>query len=217
MQTTYHRHLLFTATYSQDGDSLPTGLGASKDFNRYLQRFRRFNKSNVEYLRVLERHKSGVPHIHAILQFPDARICCKANRYFESILYRRWQALWKKGYSDYRPAASIRVGALLYVMKYLVKNTTKNTIWKKILLNNEESRDNSAKEVRKNSHVDEDQTRKDPLPIKINGAKICSWSRGFDFTPFTINPQSTTVSSLLFPPSESKRPHQRPECHPSNT
>lgn len=183
---------MFTGTYRQDGGDLPDGRTVSKDFNRFIQRFRRFGPYECEYLRVLEKHRSGALHLHAILQFQRTAIPVYGNRYFDKIIYGRWKALWTQGHSDFRPAGTLRVGGLIYILKYLVKNSTKNTIWKKILPKDEGNAMPHAKEVRPREEVpQEKQARKDPLPIYYEGAKICSWSRNFDFTPFMISPTKT--------------------------
>ena len=88
---------------------------------------------DTEYLRVLESHKDNYPHIHCIIQFPDARIRVENARYFDRMLYARWRVLWKHGHSDYQKPRRSGYGTISYVMKYLLKNQTQKTVWKKVL------------------------------------------------------------------------------------
>jgi hypothetical protein len=66
-------------------------------------------------------------------------------------------------------------------MKYLTKNTTATTVWKKIL--------NSATTVTEESTSG--GTKISSIikpPVHIHGVKLLTWSRNFDFTPFKIKP-----------------------------
>lgn len=63
-------------------------------------------------------------------------------------------------------------------MKYLLKNTTRKTVWKKIL---GKPNITTKKIVTVSLKTD---------PVKINGIKLCTWSRDFDWEPFTLNQDS---------------------------
>ncbi len=143
----------------------------SRDFNRFLQNFRRLHNQKVQYLRVIEKHKDGYPHVHAILQFPFATISINDTRYFERTLYRKWKTLWKGGHSDYQRPRVSGMGTISYIIKYLVKNTTAKTIWKKLL-----PKPTKIGITAKSAEE----------PTKLNGIKLCTWSRGFDWEPFKI-------------------------------
>lgn len=62
-------------------------------------------------------------------------------------------------------------------MKYLVKNTTAKTIWKKILTTNSNQKMGNNDKLRKLEEVQ---------PIKLNKVKLCTWSRNFDWDPFKM-------------------------------
>ncbi len=149
----------------------------SRDFNRFLQNYRRLHNQKVQYLRVIEKHKDGYPHVHAILQFPNAVISIRNTKYFERKLYNKWKALWIHGHSDYQRPRKDRIGTLTYILKYLIKNTTKKTIWKKILKNTNPTITKTVKDV--TVHTVENK-------IKLNGVKLGTWSRDFDWEPFYV-------------------------------
>ncbi len=79
----------------------------SRDFNRYYQEFRRFHAGKAEYLRVIEKHKDGYPHIHIIIQFPNAIIRIRNTKYFDRTLYKKWKAVINFG-AGY--GAGVRIG-----------------------------------------------------------------------------------------------------------
>ncbi len=188
MQITFTRHLFATLTYSRDKSVHERWESISTDFNRYCQRFRRLHKYGLEYLRVYEEHKDGYPHIHCLVQFPYAAIRIENARYFDKELYQRWRLLWPHGHTDYQKPRQTGTGALSYVMKYLIKNQTSKTVWKKVL-------SSSAQPVCADVSITPDSlTSNAPntnahviptLPTHMNGVKLCSWSRKFDFRPFT--------------------------------
>ncbi len=146
-----------------------------RTFNRYIQEFRRLHHMEVQYLRVVERHKDGYPHVHAILQFPYAVIHVRDSRYFDRTLYKTWKALWKAGHSDYQKPRRSKQGTISYLMKYLIKNTTRKTVWKKILPKVETTATIHEKVI----------TTQD---VKIGKIKLCTWSRKFDWEPFKMQP-----------------------------
>ncbi len=166
---TYNRSLLLNDAWTR----------SSKDFNRVIQKFRRLHNADIQYLRVLEAHKDGYPHIHCILQFPDARLRINNSRFFDRRLYSRWKSLWTHGHSDYQRPRKRSANAVLYVLKYLLKNTTRKTILKKIHPPySSDFKPTLAEQARVRPMTN--------LPIKKYGVKLATWSRGFDFTPFQI-------------------------------
>lgn len=168
------------------------------DFNRFCQKFRRLHNTQVQYLRVVEEHKDTYPHIHVILQFPDARLSITNSRYFDRILYKKWKTLWISGHSDYQTMSRGGVGGLRYILKYLVKNTTRKTLYKKIYTLHPVA-------IRSSTTPPETRRTKKPerLPIKKNGVKLATWSRCFDFVPFYM-PLPSNAQGLLssIPPSK---------------
>ncbi len=193
MQIKFIRHVFATFTYERNRSSNDTWDGVSKDYNRFIQKFRRLNNCKVQYLRTLEAHKDSYPHIHSLLQFPTARIRVENSNYFENNLWLHWKAQWSNGLSDYQVPYSKREGQLSYILKYISKNSTSKNIWKKIL---------SVQPVCKPGLIQSDTTpaivetptsavTSDTFksitsanPIHYRNQKLCSWSRAFDWAPF---------------------------------
>lgn len=190
---TFTRHIFVTLTYARVDSIQDTWKIISKDFNRFHQRFKRLHNCEVQYLRVVEEHKDGYPHLHAVMQFPDARIRVTNSRYFDRLLFQKWKTLWLRGHSDFQQPKKSGIGTISYVMKYLIKNQTSKTVWNKIYVNvivtdtqkNMES--SSVQDVNGNIIPvleSENKTKTPRLPTHLEGVKLCSWSRNFDFTPF---------------------------------
>lgn len=192
----FTRHVFGTLTYARDIEILQCWQKISKDFNRFFQEFRRLHPlAQVHYLRVIEEHKDGYPHIHVIIQFDSACISVDADRYFDRTVYQKWKSLWRHGHSDYQQPRRNGVGTLSYVMKYLLKNRTYKSIWKKVLsartvekpisdpITSSECSNTSQTIIKQ----DQDLMGEDFIPssTRLNGVKLCTWSRGFDFTPFS--------------------------------
>ena len=182
MKIEFIRHIFCTLTYAPN--YCKPWDRVSKDYNRYIQEFRRETNCSVGYLRVIERHKNGRPHIHALLQFPDARIRVCNRSYFDNSFYHRWRALWRYGHSDYQRPYSNR-SPVGYILKYITKNATSKTVWKKIL-QDQPSLDTSEES---NVEMEPPLTKKStdtkiPSSTHLNGLKLLTWSRNFDFTPF---------------------------------
>ncbi len=175
------RHIFFTGTYDRTSPMDIRWRQISRDFNRFLQNFRRLHNQKVQYIRVIEKHKDGYPHVHAILQFPNATIRITNIRYFERTLYRKWKNLWKGGHSDYQKPRKTAMDTISYVMKYCLKNTTRKTVWKKILSPLEPGRPKEPHSMSGITVISAEE------PTKLYGIKICTWSRNFDWKPFKIS------------------------------
>jgi len=152
----------------------------SRDFNRFLQKFRRLHNHKVQYLRVVEKHKDGYPHIHALLQFTNAELRITANRYFDRKLYKTWRTLWTHGHSDLQQPQKTRTGTISYILKYLIKNTTWKTIWKKVLT----SQHTTGKTSMRTTQTIYPLVKKEA--VTLHGIKLCTWSRNFDWKPFMV-------------------------------
>ena len=137
----------------------------------------------------MAHEKEGYPHIHAILQFSDARIRVQNARYFDRRLYKEWKNRWKHGLSDVQPPRGSGTHVLAYVLKYCLKNATSATVWKKVL----PKEDYSGYVI----SAEEQPTQSDPPrertinthsvpPVKKYGVKYLTWSRNFDFKPFIV-------------------------------
>ena len=127
----FTRHVFGTLTYSRDLPVDERWSGISKDFNRYLQKIRRLHNTKLDYFRVVEKHRDGFPHIHVLLQWENASIRVDNSRYFDKSLYQKWRLLWQHGHSDYQKPRRASLGTLTYILKYLIKNQTQRTIWKR--------------------------------------------------------------------------------------
>ncbi len=73
-------------------------------------------------------------------------------------------------------------------MKYLSKCQTKKTIYSK-LYNKTENHGTSHREL---------VVIKPTLPISKYGVKLCTWSRNFDFTPFSFPKDKIALSKPNF-------------------
>jgi hypothetical protein len=152
----------------------------------------------LDYLRVIESHKDGYPHVHILFQFPDARIRVENARYFDKKLYARWKGYWRYGHSDYQKPRGRGLAAISYVMKYLLKNQTQKTVWKKVYasyvdVNLKESLNQS--DTAKNTTV---CASLEKPPVKYCGIKLCTWSRGFDFSVFLARRPESVVKGLKY-------------------
>lgn len=180
---TFGQHVFATLTYSRERNVEDTWSIISSDYNRFHQKLRRFHRLQIEYLRVIERHRDGYPHIHSLLQYPSACLRVSNSRYFDRDLYQEWKVLWTRGHSDYQKPRYSGNATISYVMKYLIKNQTSKTVWKKILKSNGVMKSTDVKSA--NSSQEDVENYQEKLPIKYHGVKLCTWSRGFDFTKFT--------------------------------
>nr|AGG39820.1 replication-associated protein [Diporeia sp. associated circular virus] len=122
-------HVFATLTYTRSSSSDICWQNANNHFNRYIQKLRRLHNSNVQYVRCIEAHEDFYPHFHAVLQFPKVLTVSDA-RYFDRILYQQWKQLWTSGLSDFQHPRS-KQKPILYLIKYISKGATLNTLWKK--------------------------------------------------------------------------------------
>lgn len=183
---TFTRHVFATLTYQRDCEIEQVYRAVSLDYNRFLQRLRRLHRLQIEYLRVIEEHRDGYPHIHALLQYPSACIRVENTRYFDRMLYQRWKTLWRKGHSDYQKPRQNSIGTLSYIMKYLIKNQTQKTVWKKVFAHSVDVK--SSASTNSFRHI----AKTTGAPVRLNGIKLCSWSRKFDFSPFVMSSKQAT-------------------------
>lgn len=202
MKIHFVRHVFVTLTYRRELDCNITWSRVPKDYNRWVQRMRRKHRCRIEYFRSVEKHQDGYPHIHCLIQFPDARIKVHNLEYFDVILYRKWKDWWPHGLSDFQVPKSKAVGQLTYIMKYITKNSTVKTVWKKIYALNvdkvtttsKEATDVSAGEESKNSTVAVTNTISSSTTLLTSkrstlqhcGIKLLTWSRSFDFSVFKL-------------------------------
>lgn len=176
MVITFIRHLFVTLTYARDSP-----INLRKDFNRYIQSFRRRTGIHIAYFRCVELQRDGTPHYHILIQYPSASVRVLNDRYFIGKYYRLLKSLWKFGLTDYQPPRAKGVSKLTYIMKYLSKNTSTRTIWKKILSVNsvetQHRKDTSGK-------VYTGSVAPVHLMLLNSRIKLLTWSRNFDFSPF---------------------------------
>lgn len=176
----FTQNVFATLTFARTDSVLSTWKSTSLNYNRYIQKLRRLHNCKIEYLRVVEKHKDNYPHIHVLLQFPSAQLRITNTKFFDQALYKKWKSLWTHGLSDYQKPKRSGLGTVSYLMKYLIKNTTSNTIWKKLnpILS-------PSTELRNTSKPSMDSCASLLLPTHLNGVKLASWSRNFNWQPFT--------------------------------
>lgn len=197
----FTNHVFGTLTYSRDISISDCGERISKDFNRYIQKFRRLHNTKVQYIRAIEAHADGYPHIHVILQFPTS-LRVNDSRYFDRELFKKWKQLWTSGVADYRPPNTKRQ-PVLYLVKYISKNTSAyRTLWKKLLpANTVEPSNGLTQTVTKN--VSDVKPSSDDIKFvgtllfcKTYKLRQLSWSRNFTFPvlPMACRPEAGQTS-----------------------
>ncbi len=126
---TYGKTVFATFTFSRDRLVSDAWSATGKNFNRFTQSLRRLHHGNIQYLRTIEAHNDGYPHVHAILRFPTV-LTITNGRYFEQKMYRRWKHLWISGLSDYQPPRTKY--PITYILKYVTKGSNaRRLIWKR--------------------------------------------------------------------------------------
>ena len=169
----------------------------SKLFNRFHQRYKR-KISNAEYIRTIEIHKNGRPHIHAVVQSLTSFPCGlatdtngKRRYYCAKRVYLSLRDLWTYGHSDFnflRPSI-IEFGsvpsdkqttswAMHYVLKYTVKDSTSRTLRKKLFPNYKPDPVKKKSIIKLPDSVEHTAFLE---LLKKNKIRQCSWSRGFRF------------------------------------
>lgn len=213
-------HVFATFTFKRDIPVSQCWEQTSLHFNRYIQRLRRLHNSPVQYLRTVEAHGDTYPHLHAILQFRNP-ITVENTRYFDRILYAKWKQLWTGGISDYQPPLSTKRHSILYIVKYISKDTpTYRTLWRKLLQNvnsvvttenSSETKQNtesttSAKPAQNTIEDSEAYINTKPsttlLFCKKYKIKQLTWSRDFTFpmlqAPAAVPKGQETLSSHVY-------------------
>lgn len=133
MVRTFIHHVFATFTVRRDSTETDAWRQIGTNFNRFIQKFRRVCDSRLQYIRTVEAHQDGYPHIHAVLQFYNS-LAITDGTYFDMALYRLWKRLWSVGLSDYQAPHSGNKYPILYIIKYISKDSaTWNTLWKKLL------------------------------------------------------------------------------------
>ena len=116
--------------YNSNVIGLPEAwLHVGVDFNRFMSRVRKLF-GRVSIVRVFESHKSGYPHIHAILVFHDFVFSGYSSHRRGRFVYRTFghdfaslKDCWVHGFSDFELVDSFR-GGVRYLSKYLAKSTS---------------------------------------------------------------------------------------------
>ena len=170
----------------------------SKLFNRFHQKYKR-KISKAEYIRTVEIHKNGRPHVHAIFQSITSFPCKlstdkngKPRYYCTKSFYSSLRGLWLLGNADFvflRPLVlefnsvpsdkQTTSWAMHYVLKYTVKENTSRTLRKKMF-------PNYKPDISKRKSIiklpDSPQHTAFLELLKKNKIRQCSWSRGFRFS-----------------------------------
>lgn len=211
MTTEYIRYVFVTLTYARGLPETQIWRRVARDWNRYIQRIRRLHNMPVGYLRTIEAHEDLYPHLHAILDFGDAKIRVTNSKFFDKSLYHSWKFQWTSGVSDYqRPYPNSKHSPLLYIIKYISKDSTKKTIWRKYYADAKPRDAQSISELTTKtkqtvlpaSNTDVKQsvpttTLTNPSSFFCQQFKIkqCTWSRNFVFPRY--RPQPLLVAQSL--------------------
>lgn len=186
--------IFVTSTYAPGQSVTGTWLRCSIHFNRFVGRLRR-KIGNCEYVRVIERHKTHpYPHFHSLLLFPTLTFSVENSRYFDDRFYQLLQRQWTHGFSKFEPPRHSGYFPIGYILKYISKSTSANTLWHRLLNNSisdtpqEQPGDrykiqpgtNVYYQVKFNSNpqctIDDSLVNAD---FKLKKVKVLHWSRGF--------------------------------------
>ena len=222
MDIILQRHLFATLTYARNGSCDEYWKKCSMDFNRYIQRVRRGRKAtgkkrryfypDIAYFRSVEQHRDGFPHIHILLQYHDNLVrsyfhhTTRSGRsskkvYYIDSQYRDFlKSCWTAGHTDYQVPHAKAIGQLTYIMKYISKNSTTKTVWRKILAGTVDSPNIVKSQLQNNNAAVESSMEKERTlskasptvatnPISYQNIKLLSWSRNFDFSVFRKDPE----------------------------
>lgn len=124
-----------TLTYGRNQSRRDTWIRTTNDSNRFIQRVQR-KVGNLEYLRVLESHKDGYPHIHLHLRFRSGNRLRQNGKFIINHKFNQLKRQWTHGLTDFqcpRERTSSINFPLGYVLKYIGKSTSTNTLWSRIL------------------------------------------------------------------------------------
>lgn len=166
----------------------------SSDFNRFCQKIRRLHSSNIQYIRTVEAHEDGYPHLHAIFQFPIV-LRITNTRFFDRQLYLKWKSLWTRGHSDFKVPEHSR-HPIIYIVKYISKDTpTHKTLWKKMLDASSVDKTLGSNQGQKATPTSAKLAPEPTFPITKRDLtlencqkykiKQLSWSRNFEFPNLT--------------------------------
>lgn len=203
------QHVFVTLTYRREGTEIDSWKSVSKDFNRFIQRWRRF-QTGIHYLRTVEAHQDLYCHIHCLAQLKHG-VFVTDSRWFDDKLYQKWRGLWTLGHSDFQAPKTDRRNSLLYIVKYISKTHTLKTLWKHIFAHTtavsnqtptiQQCKNTSNHTTAQNATMTDLQSAQFQLInnptlffCKQFKVKQCTWSRGFKFPtyeriPFVEPPQ----------------------------
>lgn len=183
-------HVFATLTYQRKEDSDTTWKRVTRDFNHFITYYRRLHIDGVEYLRTVEAHADGYPHLHAVLQLQHG-VFVSNDRYFDPDLYKKWKSLWSCGLSDFQAPTLGPRNTVLYIVKYITKSSTKKTIWRKCYTGQIQENISARSVVVPTATSSTPQTavqkpkinEDNPSTFLCKKYKIkqCTWSRGFKF------------------------------------
>lgn len=207
LKSTRHitNHVFATLTYARNSPCEVYWKRTTRDFNRFITYFRRLHRDGCEYLRTIEAHADGYPHIHCVLQIRQGLVV-ENGKYFDNALYGRWRSTWVLGHSDFQaPTGRGKSHPVFYNIKYISKNSTAKTIWRKVYAQQNAKRSAVQKSTEQlsttptlgasragvtNAHSTSVDTNPSLLFCKQYRIKQCTWSRGFKFP---------TLNRIAFP------------------
>ncbi len=121
-----------TLTYNPNQSKRDAWLSSTSDYNRFIQRLKR-NFDSCQYLKVIEPHQNGYPHIHALLLFDKLSYSSDGSRYLPHDVFQKLKSTWTIGLSDYQSPRGSGNSLVSYVLKYLTKTSASKRLWSLIL------------------------------------------------------------------------------------
>lgn len=119
------QQLFLTLTTRQKEISITTARKRmTKEFTKFKKELQR-KYGKIDYVKCLESHKSGYPHIHVLLFFKDKSFWTrKTGKYYflsSKKLNKELSNIWKMGNCDIKAVFNTSESAFRYIAKYLTK------------------------------------------------------------------------------------------------
>ncbi len=174
-----------TLTFNPDKfeNSSQAWLQVSSHTNRFIQKFRRTTGFDVHYLSAFESHKSFYPHVHLLLLLDQESLNPKP--YVADHIRDPFRLAWTHGHTDIQqPYRGGIAGCLGYVLKYIIKTTSANRLWTRILSGQETQQDAQGQPHKKPAYAAwhyvprrHCQCRLTHCKLTYSRVKILNWSR----------------------------------------
>lgn len=129
-----------TLTYDRNASKGSCWKTINNDFNRYVQRLSRGQRrgavrplGKLEYLRAYESHEDGYPHVHALFILDRDFDIRDRDKFLREEFRKSFRSAWPRGHVDAQSPKRKSYGAIAYILKYLSKSTSSNTLWSRLL------------------------------------------------------------------------------------